>query len=309
MQAQKASNHIKKLATEAGFDLVRITKPYVPSEAQTRFERWLKQGYAADMEYLHRNKTLRYNPTEIQQGTQSVIVLGLNYYTKEIPDIKYSVSKYALGRDYHKLIKSKLKALVRKIKADFPELETRPFVDSAPVLERSLAVQSGMGWIGKNTCLINKEKGSFLFLAELFVNIELKEDAPYTKNYCGNCTQCIDTCPTQALSLNGLDSNRCISYHSIESKDEIPENIAKKMGNQLFGCDICQDVCPWNQKITQHQHEDLSPGKHLQYLNSQSLSAMDDVEFTRQFAGTAFLRAGRKKLLQTMEQLKNKDLC
>lgn len=281
--------------------MVRITHPYVSDEAQIRFEKWLGQGYAAGMDYLHRNKELRYNPVEIQLGTKSVLVLGLNYYTNEIPEMEFSVSKYALGRDYHKLIKSKLKSLVRKLKIDFPELEARPFVDSAPVLERSLAVQAGMGWIGKNTCLINKEKGSFLFLAELFLTIDLIADEPYTKNYCGNCTRCIDACPTQALSLTGLDSNRCISYHSIESSDVIPEDIARKMGNQLFGCDICQDVCPWNHKLSPHEHKDLFPGKHLQYLSLEKLSAMDDDEFTRIFAGTPFLRAG-KKLLQTMQQ-------
>ena len=305
-QEQVTSEHIKQLALNEGFDLVRITKPEIPENAKIRYEQWLKQGFAAKMEYLHKNTELRFNPSVIFENTRSVLVLGLSYFTKDLPDLDYSISKYALGRDYHKHIKAKLKKLTRRLKEDIPGLSARPYVDSAPVLERSLALQSGMGWIGKNTCLINKKQGSFIFLAELFLNIELTVDEPYDKNYCGNCTRCIDACPTQALSKSGLNANLCISYHNIENPESIPPDIISAMDNQLFGCDICQDICPWNQRLVPHRHEDLFPKKHLGYLTLECLSDMNEESFKKEFAGTPFLRAGREKLIETMKQLLQK---
>jgi len=293
---------VKSLAHNAGFDLVGITTPEIPKADQNKYINWLNNGFAANMGYMHRNIELRTHPEHLFDGVKSILVLGLSYYPAEHPKLPYSISKYAYGRDYHKLIKSRGKLLQKQLKTFFPDLNSRIFVDSAPVMERSLAVQTGFGWIGKNTCLINRQKGSFLFLASLFLNIELNADSSHTKSYCGNCTKCIDACPTNALSNAGLDANRCISYHTIETQENIPNTILKNMDNQLFGCDICQDVCPWNQKLSAHTEPDFLPGNHLNFLNETNLENMSQDDFRTQFAGTAFLRTGKAKLLQTIRQ-------
>jgi epoxyqueuosine reductase len=294
---------VKSLAYEAGFDLVGITTPEVPESHLYKYYAWLDRGFAAEMSYMHRNVDLRTNPEKLFEGVKSILVLGLSYYPEKHPDISYNISKYAYGRDYHKLIKSRGKILQKQLKIKFPELKSRVFVDSAPVMERSLAVKSGLGWIGKNSCLINRDKGSFVFLASLFLNIELEADDAIGKLYCGNCTKCIDACPTNAITENGVDSSRCISYHTIETSEKIPSEILENMDNQLFGCDICQDVCPWNQKLTAHTEPDFLPGKQLELLNQDVLKNMSEEAFRTHFAGTPFLRTGKAKLLQTMAQL------
>jgi epoxyqueuosine reductase len=292
---------IKQYALDLGFDFVGITSPEIPEIDKEIFEKWLDSGYESEMEYMRKNVNLRLNPKEIFPEVKSIIVVAMAYYPECKPETVYDVSKYAYGRDYHKIIKSKLKLLSRKIEKEFPDIKSRPFVDSAPVLERSLAVKAGLGWIGKNKCLINKQAGSFLFLGELFVSLDLKQDLEIGKNYCGNCSLCIDSCPTGALSKDGVDSSKCISYHTIESSKEIPENI--KLKGSLFGCDICQDVCPWNRKPLKFHVQDLFPGKHLESLNIETLQSIDDTEFVKIFAGTPFMRTGRSKLIQTIQTI------
>jgi epoxyqueuosine reductase len=303
MSIAKNTAIVKLLAHEAGFDLIGITIPEVPESHLNKYYSWLDQGFAAKMGYMHRNIDLRTNPQKLFEGVKSILVLALSYYPEKHPDIPYNISKYAYGRDYHKLIKSRGKTLQKQLKIKFPNLKSRVFVDSAPVMERSLAVQSGLGWIGKNSCLINREKGSFVFLASLFLNIELEPDSVFEKSYCGNCTKCIDACPTSAITEAGVDSSRCISYHTIETSEKIPAEILKNMDNQLFGCDICQDVCPWNQKLTAHTEADFLPGKHLELLNEDALKNMSEETFRDHFASTPFLRTGKAKLLQSMAQL------
>ncbi len=294
---------VKSLAYEAGFDLAGITKPEISKSYQSKYHAWLTHGFAAGMNYMHRNVDLRTNPSKLFDGVKSILVLGLSYYPEKHPDLPFSISKYAYGRDYHKLIKSRGKKMQKQLKTKFPDLKSRVFVDSAPVMERSLAEQSGLGWIGKNSCLINRDKGSFIFLASLFLNIELEPDLAYEKSYCGNCTKCIDACPTKAITEAGLDSSRCISYHTIETSEKIPAEILKNMDNQLFGCDICQNVCPWNQKLSAHTEPDFLPGNHLELLNEDALKNMSEESFRTHFAGTPFLRTGKAKLLQSMTQL------
>ncbi|MEA1874494.1 MAG: tRNA epoxyqueuosine(34) reductase QueG [Bacteroidota bacterium] len=302
MSITKNTDIVKSLAQKVGFDLVGITSPEIPKTDQYKYTNWLSNGFAANMGYLHRNIDLRTNPENLFNGVKSILVLGLSYYPADKPKLPYKISKYAYGRDYHKLIKSRGKLLQKELRAFFPDLKSRIFVDSAPVMERSLAVQAGFGWIGKNTCLINRKKGSFLFLASLFLNIELNADSPFVNSFCGNCTKCIDACPTNALSEAGLDANRCISYHTIETQESIPNEILQNMDNQLFGCDICQDVCPWNQKLSAHTEPDFFPGNHLILLNEPELENMSQEDFRTQFAGTPFLRTGKAKLLQTIKQ-------
>jgi epoxyqueuosine reductase len=303
MDIENRTNLVKNLAFAAGFDLVKITGQVIADKDISRFNNWLSLGNAASMDYMFRNRDLRESPDKLFPELKSIIVLALSYNITDKPDTQYKVSKYAFGRDYHKLIKRRMKQLDREIRKHFPNFKSRSFVDSAPVLERSLALQSGLGWIGKNTCLINKEMGSFIFLSEMFTNIELQFDISEFKDFCGNCTRCIDACPTQALSINGLDANKCISYHTIESKETIPEHILEAMDNQIFGCDICQDVCPWNKNKPEHDEQDLLPCEHLSALNYDTLLNMSDDEFMKTFGGTPFYRTGREKLLKTIEQI------
>lgn len=301
---QSASQSIKEIALQLGFDLVGISKPIVPNNHKERYLNWLDKSYQADMSYLDNNIDLRFDPSVLFPNLKSILVLGQSYYNKEWLDNKYGVSIYSLGRDYHKEMKSRMKRLILEIKKIYPDCNARPFVDSAPVLERYFAKNAGLGWIGKNTCLINKSKGSFMFLAEVFLDVELDFDSPFTKNHCGNCTRCIDACPTQAITPDGIDSNRCLSYHTIESSELIPDNIVAQMGNQVFGCDVCQSVCPWNSKLTDHCVKDFEPReKSLEKLNITALSVMSDEDFKKVFAGSPFMRAGKKKLLQTLQQL------
>lgn len=240
---------IKSLAANSGFDYCGIARAEPLDDDARRLESWLNKGMQGSMHYLEKYFELRVDPRKLVPGAKSVITLLLNYFParQQEPGLP-KISKYALGKDYHQVIKEKLNSFLAEINKKIGAVQGRGFVDSAPVLERSWAVRSGLGWIGKNGNLINKNIGSFFFIATLIIDLELVYDDPFAKDYCGTCRKCIDACPTDAILENKVvDGSKCISYFTIELKDALIPDYAKgKMDDWIFGCDICQDICPWN---------------------------------------------------------------
>jgi epoxyqueuosine reductase len=246
---QNHTKIIKQAAYQLGFDYCGIAKAQKLEEDAKRLEQWLSKGMHGQMQYMENHFDLRIDPTKLVPGAKSVITLLLNYFPAEIPkNTTYKISKYAYGKDYHEIIRGKLKILLQQIKENIGDINGRGFVDSAPVLERAWAQKTGLGWIGKNGNIINKKNGSFFFIATLIIDVELVYDDPYAKDYCGTCTKCIEACPTQAiLPDKAIDGSKCISYFTIELKDSlIPDKMKNQFDNWMFGCDTCQDVCPWN---------------------------------------------------------------
>jgi epoxyqueuosine reductase len=249
MNSTNATLSIKQYASDLGFDYCGIV-PAVPLDDDARrLEAWLNKGMHGTMQYMENHFDMRVDPRKLVPGAKSVITLLMNYFPAEqqehgIP----KVAKYAYGKDYHEVIRAKLKTLLQRMHETIGQVQGRGFVDSAPVLERSWAQRSGLGWIGKNGNLINKNSGSFFFIATLIVDLELEYDSAMAKDYCGSCRRCIDACPTDAILDNKvIDGSRCISYFTIELKDQlIPEAMKEKFDDWMFGCDVCQDVCPWN---------------------------------------------------------------
>lgn len=243
------TSFVKTTAQSLGFDYCGIAKACKLDEDEKRLESWLNKGFNGKMQYMENYFDLRIDPTKLVSGAKSVITLLLNYFPaqQQTPDIP-QISKYAYGNDYHEVIKSKLKVFLQLLKENIGEIYGRGFTDSAPVLERSWAEKSGLGWVGKNGNLITKNNGSFFFIATLITDLELEADDPFAKDYCGSCTKCIDNCPTDAILPDKvIDGSKCISYFTIELKDMlIPSEVKGKFENKIFGCDICQDVCPWN---------------------------------------------------------------
>jgi epoxyqueuosine reductase len=246
---EKNTFYIKSTAKSLGFDYCGIAKAEKLDEDAKRLESWLAKGFHGKMSYMENYFDLRVDPTLLVPGAKSVITLLLNYFPSEQqPEDVPQVSKYAYGKDYHEVIREKLKFFLNLLKQEVGEVNGRGFTDSAPVLERSWAQKSGLGWVAKNGNLVNKNNGSFFFIATLIVDLELNYDDPFVKDYCGTCTRCIDACPTDAiLDEKVIDGSKCISYFTIELKDMlIPENMKGNFANKMFGCDVCQDVCPWN---------------------------------------------------------------
>ncbi|CAN5635210.1 tRNA epoxyqueuosine(34) reductase QueG [soil metagenome] len=240
---------IKHAAAKLGFDHCGIAKAVQLTEDAKRLESWLSKGLHGTMQYMENHFDLRTDPRKLVPGAKSVITLLLNYFpAQQQKTIAPKIAKYAFGNDYHEVIRSKLKTLLQEIKDNIGDINGRGFVDSAPVLERSWAQKTGLGWIGKNGNLLNKQSGSFFFIATLITDLELAYDDPFAKDYCGTCTKCIDACPTEAILPDKVvDGSKCISYFTIELKDAlIPDGMKGKFDNWMFGCDVCQDVCPWN---------------------------------------------------------------
>jgi epoxyqueuosine reductase len=246
---QHHTQQIKLFAQQLGFNFCGIAKAVKLDDDARRLETWLNKGFNGSMQYMENNFELRVDPTKLVPGAKSVITLLLNYFPAEKQNAAApKISKYAYGEDYHEVIRSKLKLLLELIKKDIGEINGRGFVDSAPVLERSWAQKSGLGWVGKNGNLINKQAGSFFFIATLITDLDLEYDDAFAKDYCGTCTKCIDQCPTKAILPDKvIDGSKCISYFTIELKDAlIPGAMKGQFDNWMFGCDVCQDVCPWN---------------------------------------------------------------
>ncbi|MDB5125459.1 MAG: tRNA epoxyqueuosine(34) reductase QueG [Mucilaginibacter sp.] len=284
-----------------------ISKAEFLEEEAPRLEAWLKKGMHGEMQYMENHFDKRLDPRLLVDGAKSVISLGLNYYPDKQPTDPSApkISKYAYGADYHSVIKEKLKKLLEILNERIGEINGRAFVDSAPVLDKAWAKRSGMGWIAKNTNLINKNYGSFFFLAELIVDIDLEYDIPATADHCGTCTRCIDACPTEAIVAPYIvDGSRCISYLTIELKSEIPQQFKGKMDNWMFGCDICQDVCPWNKFSVLHQEPAFEPDPELLNLNSRDWEDITEDIFTVVFKNSAVKRTKFKGLKRNIEFLK-----
>ena len=276
----KYAQLIKDEAKRLGFESCGISKAVFLEQEAKNLETWLKMGLQGEMSYLENHFDKRLDPRLLVDGAKSVISLSFNYYPEkqQISDT-YKIAKYAYGDDYHDVLKIKLKELLHFIEINIGDVNGRAFVDSAPVMERAWAQRSGLGWIGKNTLLLQKKKGSFHFLAELIINLDLAYDIPFINNFCGNCTKCMDACPTNAISNEGyLKANQCISYLTIELKNDIPAEFKSKMDDWIFGCDICQDVCPWNSFSTFHQEKAFfSNNNLLKFSEKEWIEITNDV--------------------------------
>jgi len=284
-----------------------ISKAEFLEEEAPRLEAWLKKGMHGEMQYMENHFDKRLDPRLLIDGAKSVISLGLNYYTDntQVDPEGPRISKYAYGADYHHVIKDKLKQLSETINREIGEVNGRAFVDSAPVLDKAWAKKAGLGWIGKNSNMINKKAGSFFFLAELIVDIELEYDIAPTADHCGTCTNCIDACPTEAIvAPYVVDGSRCISYLTIELKNEIPQEFKGKMDNWMFGCDICQDVCPWNKFSVLHQEPSFSPHPDLLDLKSQDWEEITEDVFKKVFKNSAVKRTKFSGLKRNISFLK-----
>jgi epoxyqueuosine reductase len=306
---QEITKIIKQEALKLGFTACGIARAERLLEHEEPLKKWLKEGMHGKMGYMENHFEKRLDPRKLVPNACSVIVVALNYFPKEIqnPDAAYIVSKYAYGADYHLIIKDKLRRLSEKLKELAPEHEGRAFTDSAPVLERAWAVRSGLGWTGKNACLIIPRKGSLFFLGELITNVELSPDEPFEKDFCGNCRRCIDACPTKAIvSPAKLDARRCISYLTIELKEHIPEEFRGKMQGRIFGCDICQDVCPHNRFSSPTSEEKFSPLKPIQEWDSQKWPEISRSEFNQQLRnmGSPMARIKYEKLVDNIDAAK-----
>ena len=289
---KKNSQLIKKLAKEIGFSSCGISKARFLKEEEKNFENWLKQGNQGTMSYLERNFDKRLNPQKLVPGSKSVISLTFNYFPprKILKKNSFIISKYAYGKDYHFVIKKKLKNLFSLIKEKIGNIEGRVFVDSAPIHERAWAKISGLGWIGKNSLLLNKKMGSYFFLAEIICDLELEYDTPVT-DHCGTCTKCIDACPTNAITqAQVIDANKCISYLTIENKNEIPPELSKSFNNYIFGCDICQDVCPWNKFSKPHDEKEFLPNDEVSNFSNKDWEELTHDTFNRIFKNSAIQR-------------------
>ncbi|RPD50091.1 tRNA epoxyqueuosine(34) reductase QueG [Hymenobacter sediminis] len=286
---------IKRRAAELGFMYCGISKAEFLEEEAPRLENWLNRQMNGKMAYMANHFDKRLDPRLLVDGAKSVISLLLNYYPPEEaqqPDDTLKVSKYAYGRDYHFVIKDKLKTLLQDMQEEIGEVGGRCFVDSAPVMDKAWAKKSGLGWVGKNTNLIRPGTGSFFFIAELIVDLELDYDGPI-KDYCGTCTKCVDACPTQAITEPYVvDGSKCISYFTIELKDQIPREVEGKFGNWVFGCDICQDVCPWNRFSKPHQEPQFNAHPGLKDLTPGDWQEITHELFSELFRQSAVKRTG-----------------
>jgi epoxyqueuosine reductase len=307
MDKALATSMIKAKAIDLGFFLTGISPVAHMDEEAKNLEKWLKNGFHGKMSYMENHFDKRVDPGKLIPGAKSILSFGYNYYTekKQLDELAPKISKYAFGRDYHKVVKSRLKSLFNYIREEIGSVEGRYFVDSAPILERDWAKKSGLGWIGKNTLLINPKKGSYFFLAEMILDLELEYDTSI-KDHCGTCTKCIEACPTEAISPKGyvLNGSKCISYLTIELKDSIPDEFSEKMENWMFGCDICQDVCPWNRFSSKHNESDFEPTQKLLDMTEKNWQDLDENIFDKLFKGSPVKRTKYQGLRRNIDFLK-----
>ena len=298
MDKKSKSLLTKQLAYELGFAYCGISKSGFLEEEAPRLENWLQSGKAGKMEYMSNHFDKRLDTRLLVPDSKSVISLLYNYYpTQKQVDDTFKISKYAYGQDYHYVIKDKLNELLDNLRIQFGNIEGRVFVDSAPVMDKAWAKKAGLGWIGKNSNLIHPKKGSFFFIAELILDIELEADGPI-KDFCGTCTRCIDACPTEAIvAPYVVDGSKCISYLTIELKDEVlPSEFAGKMNDWVFGCDVCQDVCPWNRFSTPHTEPLFQPHDDLLSLTKKEWVNLSDEYFQELFKKSAVKRTKKSGL-------------
>lgn len=303
---QQYSNFIKTQAKRLGFLECGIAKADFLEEEAPRLEKWLQNGYHGEMHYMENHFDKRLDPRLLVDGAKSVISLSYNYFPSEVQqEGSYKISKYAYGQDYHHIIKDKLRELLQLINDEVGEVSGRCFVDSAPVLERAWATKSGLGWNGKHSLLIQKQQGSFFFLAELIIDLELEYDVPFKTDHCGSCTRCIDACPTQAiLPNNTVDGSKCISYLTIELKDAIPTGFEGQLQDWMFGCDVCQDVCPWNRFSKPHEESLFTPQESLLDMTKRDWQELTQETFSKVFKKSAVKRTKFSGLTRNINFLK-----
>lgn len=298
------SERIKAKAKELGFLACGMARAGRLVEEETHLEQWLRAGHNGQMDWMARNPGMRLDPRELVPGARSVISLAYNYFTRleqtdpEAPKI----SRYAYGRDYHKVVKQRLKPLMAFIQEEYGDVAMRCFTDSAPIMEKAWAQKAGIGWRGKHTLVIRRGQGSYFFLCEIILDLELAPDAPAT-DHCGTCRRCIDACPTQAITPYGLISDKCISYYTIELKGDIPAD-AGDFRNWAFGCDICQQVCPWNRFSTPHQEVDFAPRPGLLELTAGEWRELSEERFDKIFFGSPVKRTKYAGLVRNLHYLR-----
>ncbi len=305
---------IKQKALELGFSAVGISRADFLAKESNLLKEWLDNGFHGEMNYMENHFEKRTDPRKLVKGTKSIISVLLNYYPEEFQeDNTYKISKYAYGNDYHFVVKEKLYDLLECIQTEIGDVSGRAFVDSAPVMDKVWATKSGLGWIGKNTNLISKEFGSFVFIGELIIDLELDYDHPDSsrylsgreKDYCGTCTKCIDACPTNALSPYQLDARKCISYLTIEKEGDLPEEMKGKWKDWIFGCDICQDVCPWNSKLISHNESVFNISDELENMNKEGWYNLDKPKFKKLFKNSPLERMKFEGLRRNIDFLES----
>ncbi|GGW29714.1 tRNA epoxyqueuosine(34) reductase QueG [Arenibacter certesii] len=302
---QKNTELIKTEAKRLGFLSCGISKAEFLEEEAPRLEKWLRNNMNGEMQYMENNFDKRLDPTKLVEGSKSVISLLLNYYPEEKQlDGTYKISKYAYGQDYHYVIKTKLKQLQEFISEEIGEVNGRAFVDSAPVLDKAWAAKSGLGWIGKHSNLLTQQVGSFYFIAELIIDLELEYDSRVT-DHCGTCTACLDACPTKAIvAPYVVDGSKCISYFTIELKNELPAEFHGKFDDWMFGCDVCQDVCPWNRFSKPHQEPLFDPKPELLSMTKKDWEEITEEVFRKVFQKSAVKRTKFSGLTRNIDFLK-----
>jgi epoxyqueuosine reductase len=307
MQTEKATYLVKELARAFGFDYCGIARAQMLDDDARRLESWLHKGLHGKMGYMENYFDLRVNPTRLVPGARSVITLLKNYFPREVATSENKISKYAWGKDYHTVIKTSLKELIEKLQNEIGQFTGRGFVDSAPVLERAWAQRSGLGWIGKNGNLITKESGSFFFIATLIIDVELNYDDPFSKDYCGSCKRCVEACPTDAIMPDKtINGSKCISYFTIELKDEIiPDEMQGKFKDWMFGCDICQDICPWNRFSKPHTEPQFSPIAEVLNFTTKDWEAISEEGFKKVFKHSPLSRTKYKGIQRNLKFLQH----
>ncbi len=309
INSSEACSQITQKGLELGFSAVGFSQIFKLDADGEQLTHWLKSGHQAEMRYMENYFEKRIDPAILVESSKTVVSVLFNYYSadKNLDESAPIISKYAYGKDYHLVLKDKLNKLFEFIKSSVdPLVEGRVFVDSAPVLERAWARNAGLGWMGRNSMLINPKLGSFFFIGELIISTELIAESSPINNLCGGCTKCVDACPTKAIVGDGvIDSNRCISYLTIENKDSIPNEFKDKVQNRVFGCDICQDVCPWNRKSSPNSEPDFKPNSLLLKLSLEQWQNMDEALYQKTFKQSAVKRAKFSGLRRNIDFLLN----
>jgi epoxyqueuosine reductase len=300
-------SRIKQRAGELGFELAGIAAA-ATADSLERLSDWLERGYAGTMDYMHRHAEARRHPESILADVRSVIMVGMNYLVGKGYEAHPSptatgglgrIARYGRGQDYHEVLRDRLQQLLSWLQQEVPACRGRAVVDTAPLLERDFARRAGLGWFGKNTMLLNKRLGSYFFLGALLVDLELQPDAAHETSHCGTCRACLDACPTDAFPGPGqLDARRCISYLTIELKGSVPAPLREGLGDWVFGCDICQEVCPWNRKAPPTAEQAFQPRPDLEPVDCLELLGLSEEDFRRRFRGAALMRAKRRGLLR-----------
>ncbi|MCP4311743.1 MAG: tRNA epoxyqueuosine(34) reductase QueG [Bacteroidetes bacterium] len=306
---KKKAADVKKEAERLGFAACGFSRAEALPDHAMRLKEWLGKEYHARMDYMANHFEKRTDPTLLVEGSKSVISLLYNYYTErqqEDPEAPV-LSKYAYGRDYHFVLKDKMHLLLEFIRSSFGPAEGRVFVDSAPVLDRAWAVKAGLGWIGRNSNLISRKAGSFVFIGEIILDMELEYNQVPEGDFCGSCTRCIEACPTEAILPNRtLDAQKCISYQTIENKSAIDQELEVKLSNRFFGCDICQDVCPWNRSPLCHNEPEFEPAAGLLKMSRSNWASLEKEQFNHLFKESPLKRAGFSKLKENIASLEKK---